>query len=167
MKTGKITAKLRDAVPVVFIVEGNEVIRYKNIELPDDLKELEMKDYHFDCPEDGKITFHLIFDNGVLPETFPSARPAMTRAAKAAAKAEAAANEEPKQPGHEEYSEPATDENAPENPGQPSDIVADYLPETAPETAPIDETPATDEPAPETPAAPAKSGKRGKKPGNK
>ena len=36
MKTGKITAKLRDAVPVCLMVEGEEVKRYKNIELPDD-----------------------------------------------------------------------------------------------------------------------------------
>ena len=42
MKTGKITAKLRDAVPVCLMVEGNEVMRYKNIELPDALKEVEI-----------------------------------------------------------------------------------------------------------------------------
>ena len=35
MKTGKITAKLRDAVPVCLMAEGAEVMRYKNIELPD------------------------------------------------------------------------------------------------------------------------------------
>lgn len=33
MKTGKITAKLRDAVPVCLMVNGEEVKRYKNIEL--------------------------------------------------------------------------------------------------------------------------------------
>ena len=38
MKTGKITAKLRDAVPVCLMVNGEEVKRYKNIELPDALK---------------------------------------------------------------------------------------------------------------------------------
>ena len=38
MKTGKITAKLRDAVPVCLMVNGEEVKRYKNIELPDMLK---------------------------------------------------------------------------------------------------------------------------------
>ena len=37
MKTGKITAKLRDAVPVCLMVNGEEVKRYKNIELPDEL----------------------------------------------------------------------------------------------------------------------------------
>lgn len=41
MKTGKITAKLRDAVPVCLMVEGKKVKRYKNIELPDMLKEVE------------------------------------------------------------------------------------------------------------------------------
>ena len=35
MKTGKITAKLRDAVPVCLMVNGEEVKRYKNIELPE------------------------------------------------------------------------------------------------------------------------------------
>ena len=47
MKTGKITAKLRDAVPVCLMVNGEEVKRYKNIELPDMLKEIEMTDFHF------------------------------------------------------------------------------------------------------------------------
>ena len=32
MKTGKITAKLRDAVPVCLMVNGEEIKRYKNIE---------------------------------------------------------------------------------------------------------------------------------------
>ena len=54
MKTGKITAKLRDAVPVCLIVEGKEVKRYKNIELPDAIKEIEMRDFHFYIPQDGK-----------------------------------------------------------------------------------------------------------------
>lgn len=54
MKTGKITAKLRDAVPVCLMVEGKEVKRYKNIELPDMLKEVEMTDFHFNVHMDGK-----------------------------------------------------------------------------------------------------------------
>ena len=33
MKTGKITAKLRDAVPVCLMVNSEEVKRYKNIKL--------------------------------------------------------------------------------------------------------------------------------------
>ena len=32
MECGKLTAKLRDAVPVCFMVDGKEVKRYKNIE---------------------------------------------------------------------------------------------------------------------------------------
>ena len=59
MKTGKITAKLRDAVPVCLMVEGKEVKRYKNIELPDMLKEVEMSDFHFNVHMDGKITFEI------------------------------------------------------------------------------------------------------------
>lgn len=89
MKTGKITAKLRDAVPVCLMVEGKEVKRYKNIDLPDMLKEVEMLDFHFNVPEDGKITFEISYAQGVLPEVFPEPRAKMTRAEKAAAKAAA------------------------------------------------------------------------------
>ena len=91
MKTGKITAKLRDAVPVCLMVEGQEVKRYKNIDLPDMLKEVEMLDFHFNVPADGKITFEISYAQGVLPEVFPEARAKMTRAEKAAAKAAAKA----------------------------------------------------------------------------
>lgn len=59
MKTGKITAKLRDTVPICLMVEGEEVKRYENIDLPDMLKEVEMLDFHFNVPEDGKITFEI------------------------------------------------------------------------------------------------------------
>ena len=94
MKTGKITAKLRDAVPVCLMVEGKEVKRYKNIDLPDMLKEVEMLDFHFNVPADGKITFEISYAPGVLPEVFPEARAKMTRAEKAAAKAAAKATAE-------------------------------------------------------------------------
>lgn len=89
MKTGKITAKLRDAVPVCLMVEGKEVKRYKNIDLPDMLKEVEMLDFHFNVPEDGKITFEINYAPDVLPEVFPEPRAKMTRAEKAAVKAAA------------------------------------------------------------------------------
>lgn len=94
MKTGKITAKLRDAVPVCLMVEGKEVKRYKNIELPDMLKEVEMADFHFNVPEDGKITFEIHYAPGVLPEVFPEPRAKVTRAEKAAARAKATAEPE-------------------------------------------------------------------------
>ncbi|MDL2218032.1 hypothetical protein LJC27_05180 [Christensenellaceae bacterium OttesenSCG-928-M15] len=71
MKTGKITAKLRDAVLVCLMVDGEEMKRYKNIELPDELKELEMKNFNFDVPMDGKITFQIHYEQGILPEIFP------------------------------------------------------------------------------------------------
>ena len=109
MKTGKITAKLRDAVPVCLMVEGKEVKRYKNIELPDMLKEVEMTDFHFNVHMDGKITFEIHYEPGVLPEVFPEARTRVSRAAKAAAKIEreaAPVNEAPEMPdaipAHEE-----------------------------------------------------------------
>ena len=94
MKTGRITAKLRDAVPVCLMVEGKEVKRYKNIELPDSIKEVELLDFHFNVPADGKITFEIHYASGVLPETFPEPRAKVTRAEKAAAKAQKAAIQE-------------------------------------------------------------------------
>lgn len=95
MKTGKITAKLRDAVPVCLMVGGKEVKRYKNIELPDAIKELEMVDFHFNIPQDGKITFEIQYADGILPEVFPAARAKMTRAEKAAMRAKAQTAPEP------------------------------------------------------------------------
>ena len=94
MKTGRITAKLRDAVPVCLMVEGKEVKRYKNIELPDSIKEVELLDFHFNVPADGKITFEIHYASGVLPETFPEPRAKVTRAEKAAAKAQKKAAQE-------------------------------------------------------------------------
>ena len=134
MKTGKITAKLRDAVPVCLMVNGEEVKRYKNIELPDMLKEVEMTDFHFNVHMDGKITFEIHYEEGVLPEVFPEARTRVSRAAKAAAKAamqqpaedeaaeaiEASAMDEPEdnqptdEPQAENPSEPTTEETEPE-----------------------------------------------------
>ena len=104
MRTGKITAKLRDAVPVCLMVEGEEVMRYKNIPLPDMLKEVEMTDFHFNVHMDGKITFEIHYEQGVLPEVFPEARTRVSRAAQRAAKAtgEAALAEEATLPAQEE-----------------------------------------------------------------
>ena len=100
MKTGKITAKLRDAVPVCLMVNGEEVMRYKNIELPDEIKDVEMLDFHFNVPLDGKITFEIHFAEGVLPEVFPEARTRVSRAAKATAPA--TQNNEPVEMGEGE-----------------------------------------------------------------
>lgn len=127
MKTGKITAKLRDAVPVCLMVNGEEVKRYKNIELPDMLKEVEMIDFHFNVHMDGKITFEIHYEEGVLPEVFPEARTRVSRAAKAAAKAamqqlaedEAAEAIEPAVEDEPEDSQP-TDAPPTENPGEPT-----------------------------------------------
>ncbi len=74
MEMGKLTAKLRDAVPVCLLVEGKEIKRYKNIEIPDDLKKLEYQDFKFDVPLNGAITFKIMFEPGVLPEEFPQTR---------------------------------------------------------------------------------------------
>ena len=61
------------------MVEGQEVKRYKNIDLPDMLKEVEMLDFHFNVAEDGKITFEISYAQGILPEVFPEPRAKMTR----------------------------------------------------------------------------------------
>ena len=146
MKTGKITAKLRDAVPVCLMVEGKEVKRYKNIDLPDLLKEVEMLDFHFNVPEDGKITFEINYAPDVLPEVFPEPRAKMTRAEKAAVKAAAkAATEQEAAP--EENAPVSVPESAQEITAlaevKPFDIKALIAPpitgETAPETEPVTE----------------------------
>ena len=98
MNAGKITAKIRDAVPVCLIVEGQEVRRYKNIQLPDEIKATEICDFRFDIAADGKITFHLLYEAGALPETLPADRPLVTRADKAAAKAATLAADTPAEP---------------------------------------------------------------------
>lgn len=125
MKTGKITAKLRDAVPVCLMVNGEEVKRYKNIELPDELKEVEMTDFHFNVHMDGKITFEIHYEEGVLPEVFPEARTRVSRAAKAAAQesTEVMAVEvaEPEIEAAPQES-PQTDEIPAEDPGEPTTV---------------------------------------------
>ena len=82
MKCGKLTAKLRDAVPVCFIEEGKEIKRVKNIEIRDAIKELEYKGFKFDVPMSGAITFKIYFEPGTLPETWPEPRQRKTRAKK-------------------------------------------------------------------------------------
>ena len=82
MECGKLTAKLRDAVPVCFIEEGKEIKRVKNIEIPDAIKELEYKGFKFDVPVSGAITFKIYFEPSALPETWPEPRQRKTRAKK-------------------------------------------------------------------------------------
>lgn len=67
MECGKLTAKLRDAVPVCFIEDGKEVKRFKNIEIPDEIKQLPFVDFKFDVPASGAITFKIMFEAGILP----------------------------------------------------------------------------------------------------
>ncbi|MDR1001808.1 MAG: hypothetical protein LBL82_00855 [Oscillospiraceae bacterium] len=127
MKAGTITAKLRDAVQVRFFEDGAERIRFKNIEIPDALKELEIRDFAFDVPTDGssKITFQLFFDDGILPTEFPPARPRVTRAEKAAMKAAAQETEEQPIPEAELVQLPSAemgDEPAEETPDEPADM---------------------------------------------
>ena len=74
MECGKLTAKLRDAVPVCFIEDGKEVKRFKNIEIPDEIKKLPFQDFEFSVPVTGAITFKIMFEEGVLPKVWPEAR---------------------------------------------------------------------------------------------
>ena len=79
MECGKLTAKLRDAVPVCFIENGKEVKRFKNIEIPEEIKKLPYQDFEFSVPVAGAITFKIIFEEGVLPEVWPEARARKSR----------------------------------------------------------------------------------------
>lgn len=74
MKAGAITAKLRDAVHVSFMVNGDEVIWYKNIEIPKALKEYPVLRFGFRILAGGKLEFQLHFEEGVLPKEFPAKR---------------------------------------------------------------------------------------------
>ena len=82
MKCGKLTAKLRDGVPVCFIEEGKEIKRVKNIEIPDAIKDLEYNGFKFDVPLSGAITFKIYFEPGTLPEIWPEPRQRKARAKK-------------------------------------------------------------------------------------
>lgn len=82
MECGKLTAKLRDAVPVCFIENGKEVKRFKNIEIPDEIKKLPYQEFEFSVPVTGAITFKIMFEEGVLPKVWPEARTRKTRKVK-------------------------------------------------------------------------------------
>ena len=142
MKCGKLTAKLRDAIPVCFIEEGKEIKRVKNIEIPDAIKELEYKGFRFDVPMSGAITFKIYFEPGTLPETWPEPRQRKTRAKKdeiAAPAGEDAAQDAP------EMAQEAADPQLEEFP-QDEVEAADETAEAASEDDPEEE----EEPIPET-----------------
>ena len=82
MECGKLTAKLRDAVPVCFIENSKEVKRFKNIEIPDEIKKLPFQDFEFSVPVTGAITFKIMFEEGLLPKVWPEARTRKTRKAR-------------------------------------------------------------------------------------
>ena len=79
MECGKLTAKLRDAVPVCLMVNGREIMRYRNIEIPDSIKKLPFTDFKFDVPVVGAITFKITFSAGVLPDPMPETRARKSR----------------------------------------------------------------------------------------
>ena len=106
MECGKLTAKLRDAVPVCFIENGKEIKRFKNIEIPDEIKALPFADFKFDVPMSGAITFKIMFEAGILPTEWPQVRERKSRSAKAepvaAAPTEQAQADEAKQKAEQE-----------------------------------------------------------------
>ena len=138
MKCGKLTAKLRDAVPVRFYENGREIKRYKNIEIPDAIKELEFRDFRFDVPESGPITFKIFFAPGTLPETWPDARQRKARTPKAADPEPMA--EEPAQDATKTPQEPAEPQTE-EFPQEPIEPAEDAIPaaEDDPEDEPLPE----------------------------
>lgn len=71
--------KLRDAVPVCFIVNGMEVKRLKNIEIPDEIKKLPFIAFRFNVPTNRAITFKIMFESGVLPDIWPELRQRRSR----------------------------------------------------------------------------------------
>ena len=79
MECGKLTAKLRDAVPVCLMVNGREIRRYRNIEIPDAIKKLPFTDFKFDVPVVGAITFKITFAADVLPDPMPETRARKSR----------------------------------------------------------------------------------------
>lgn len=82
MQVKKITAKIRDMVKISLMENGDERIWYNNIELPDEIKALEMKDFHFNTLVDGKIEFQIHFELGVLPKVLPEKKARWHRTAK-------------------------------------------------------------------------------------
>ena len=134
MKCGKLTAKLRDAVPVCFIEEGKEIKRVKNIEIPDAIKELEYKGFKFDVPMSGAITFKFYFEPGTLPETWPEPRQRKTRAKKdeiAAPAGEDAAQDAPEMA--QEAADPQLEEEFPQDEVEAADETAEAASEDDPE----------------------------------
>ncbi len=128
MEMGKLTAKLRDAVPVCLLVEGKEIKRYKNIEIPDDLKKLEYQDFKFDVPLNGAITFKIMFEQGVLPEEFPQARERRTRKSLA----------QEAQPQEAALAADATEEAEPQQEPQPAESLVQALENTQADGEPVD-----------------------------
>lgn len=66
-------------MPVCFIENGKEVKRFKNIEIPDEIKKLPYQDFEFSVPVTGAITFKIMFEEGVLPKVWPEARTRKSR----------------------------------------------------------------------------------------
>lgn len=93
MECGKLTAKLRDMVTVRFFEGENELHRYHNIELPEEIKALTFKGYEFCAPLTGAITFKIWLEEN--PIEWPEPRARKTRKAKEATEVPAQTEEKP------------------------------------------------------------------------
>ena len=74
MGCGKLTEKFRDAMPVCFNENGKEVKRFKNIEIPDEIRKLLRRGFEFSVPVTGAIPFKIMVEEGVLPKVWSDAR---------------------------------------------------------------------------------------------
>jgi len=77
-----------------FYEEGKEIKRYKNIEIPDAIKELEFHNLKIDVPLSGAITIIIFFAPGILPESWPEPRQRRTCAQTAVEKEKKAATDD-------------------------------------------------------------------------
>ncbi len=121
MECGKLTAKLRDAVPVCFMENGKEVKRFKNIEIPDEIKKLPFADFRFDVPANGAITFKIMFEAGILPTEWPEARQRKTRSSKEAPLADGHSDIAPDKQADEEAAD-ETEVSATLQPDEPNAV---------------------------------------------
>ena len=118
-----------------FYENGREIKQYKNIEIPDAIKELEFRDFRFDVPESGPITFKIFFAPGTLPETWPEARQRKARTPKGAEAAPDTAQ------GAAEMPQDAAEPMAEEFPQEPMEPTEGAIPaaEDNPEDEPLPE----------------------------
>ena len=94
MKARTIVSKVRNAVQIQLCVNGELVKTYRNVELPESIKELEITGSGFWTTSSDKVVFQLHFAPDVLPNEFPASRIRRTKAEIAEARQKAQAESE-------------------------------------------------------------------------